>query len=109
MMKPLLVCHGSLMPNLPHTQDLVEAAPPSSKYAVDQRVLAPFGWCCDFCSDAKTDEPCVDLLTDATRRFVSRRLEAAIDELRRLDPGRRTPAIAAAIVGLKEIRDELEF
>lgn len=94
------------MPNSFETQHLVETARRSTKCAIDQGTAAPFGWCCNLCSDAQTDEPRVDLLRSATRRFVERRLEAAIDELRRLDPRHRY-AVRLAIDGLTEIRDEL--
>lgn len=100
------VCHGSSMPNQLEAQDVVDRARSSQKNEVEQGVSAPFGWCCDLCSNAKTDEPHVDSLTPATRRFVDHRLEAAIDELRRLDPRHRY-AVRLAIDGLTEIRDEL--
>lgn len=90
------------------TQDIVEASRSSQKNEAKQGGSAPWGWCCDLCSDAKTDEPRVDLLTPSTKRFVDRRLEVAIAELRRLDPRRRY-AVRLAIDGLTEIRDELSL
>lgn len=92
---------------IPHkAQDIVQVGRASQKNEAQQGVLAPLGWCCDLCCDAQTDEPHVDSLTQATCRFVDRRLEAAIAELRRLDPQRRY-AVRLAIDGLTEIRDEL--
>lgn len=88
------------------TQDIVEGSRKPQKNETEQGISAPWGWCCDLCSDAKTDEPHVDSLTPATCRFVDRRLEAAIAELRRLDPQRRY-AVRLAIDGLTEIREEL--
>lgn len=94
------------MLSLIETQDVVSYSDFVAKSGRNPRVLAPLGWCCGLCCDANTDEPHVDSLTPATRRFVDYRLEAAIDELRRLDPQHRY-AVRLAIDGLTEIRDEL--
>lgn len=88
------------------TQHIVERAEPTQKNERDQGVFAPHGWSCELCFDHERGEPRADSLTAETRRFVDRRLDAAIDELRRLDPGHRF-AVRLAIEGLREVREEL--
>jgi hypothetical protein len=109
-MRPIKFKQGHNMSIRPETQPIVS----ESENPGNRLFYAGFGpadaWCCGLCMDHATGESLVDALTPETRRFVERRLSAAIAELktRQGDPDRdRRHAVWLAIDGLSEVIEEL--
>ena len=112
-MRPQLIeIGGFCMSSFAKTQALVAPYPhlfPQNGPVPE--VLRPVeAWSCDLCVDPKTDEPFANSLTPETRRFVERRIAAAIAELKTrlmgVDPEHRH-AVWLAITGLLEVIEEL--